>query len=169
MASIKEEILENCKRILYSTPVGTPVTNDAYSYLTNVVFPLHKNWREKLAGRSIKLIITKRNDYGSQYFSMLMDDDTFENISVYECINRKGLKEDIISAAGEAIKDIEPPPLQGRKRKHPDFSSIVRDWVDTFNLEEFEVGKYLIENNSKVYFGNQDLVNSFRSYYMENG
>ena len=98
-----------------------------------------------------------------------MDDDTFENISVYECLNRKGLKEDIISAASEAVRDIEPPPLQGRKRKHPDFSSIVRDWVDTFNLEEFEVGKYLIENNSRVYFGNQDLVDSFRSYYMENG
>ena len=162
MTTIKEELLENCKRILYSTPVGTPVTNEAYDYLTNIVFPLHKNWKEKLSGRSIKLIITKRNDYGSQYFSMLMDDDTFENISIYECINRKGLKEDIISAAGEAVKDI---PCDSKKP----FPGIVKDWIRTFGGEEFEIGKYLVNNDSKVYFENQDLVNNFRSYYTQNG
>jgi hypothetical protein len=170
MATVKEEILEKCKLILHSTPIGTPVTNDAYDFLMGVVFPLHKEWKAKLRGRSVKLIITKRNDYGSPYFSMLMDDDTFENIGIYECINRKGLKEDIISAAWNAAKDIELPPLEGRKKKRPDFQSIVKRWTETIMGEEYGIGKYLTsDSGGNIFFDNQDLINSFRSYYVQYG
>jgi hypothetical protein len=171
MATIKEEILEKCKSILHSTPIGTPVTNEDYDFLMGVVFPLHPDWKSKLSGRSVKLIITRRNDYGSRYFSMLMDDDTFENMSVYECINRRGLKDDIISAAWNAVQGIELPPLEGRKKKRPDFPSVVRKWTETITGEEFSVGKYLMfdEQTGQVFFSNQDLINSFRSYYMQNG
>ena len=166
----KDEILEKCKSILHSTPIGTPVSNEAYDFLMEVVFPLHRDWKAKMAGRSVKLIITRRNDYGSPYFSMLMDDDTFENISIYECINRKGLKEDIINAARNSVQGIELPPLEGRKRKRPDFQSVVRNWAGTIEGEEMSIGRYLIvDKDNNVYFDNQDLVNSFRSYYVQYG
>ena len=99
-----------------------------------------------------------------------MDDDTFENISIYECINRKGLKEDIINAARNSVQGIELPPLEGRKRKRPDFQSVVRNWAGTIEGEEMSIGRYLIvDKDNNVYFDNQDLVNSFRSYYVQYG
>lgn len=154
----KEEILEKCKQILYSTPVGTPVTNEAYDYLVESVFPLDPKWKEKITGRSIKLIITRRNEYGSVHFSMLMDDDTFENMSIYECINRKGLKDDIQAAAQFSIQGLEVKK---------NFPSIVRDWTGTIDGGEFEIGKYLISDSLGVRFNNQNVSDNFRAFYMQ--
>lgn len=165
----KEEVLEYTKNILYKTPQGFPIKRNDFDYLVNVVFPLHPNWKTFL-GKGIKLVMVKMNQYGSRYFSLLLGDNTFENISIYECINRKGLKEDIIAAAKNAVIDITLPPLEGRKKKRPDFPSVVRGWTDTLDGEELLVGRYIIElPDGSKFFDNQDLVNSFRSYYVQNG
>lgn len=154
----KEEILENCKRILYSTPIGTPVTNEDYEYLVGTVFPLHPLWKDKITGRSIKVIITRRNEFGSRFFSMLMDDDTFENMSIYECINRKGLKEDIQSAAQFSIQGLEIKK---------NFPAIVKDWTKTVDGGEYEIGKYLISDSLGVRFSNQNVSDNFRAFYIQ--
>ena len=154
----KDEILEKCKQILYATPVGTPVSNEAYDYLVSSVFPLHPLWREKMNGRSIKLIITKRNEYGSVHFSMLMDDDTFENMSIYECINRKGLKDDIQAAAQSSIQGLEIKK---------NFPSIVRDWTKSIDGGEFEIGKYLVSDSFGIRFNNQNVSDNFRAFYLQ--
>jgi len=165
----KEEVLEYTKNILYKTPQGFPIKREDFDYLVNVVFPLHPNWKTFLS-KGIKLIIVKMNQYGSRYFSLLLGDNTFENISIYECINRKGLKEDIIAAAKNAVIDITLPPLEGRKKKRPDFPSVVRGWTGTLDGEELLVGRYIIElPDGSKFFDNQDLVNSFRNYYVQNG
>lgn len=154
---------------MYKTPQGFPIKRDDFDYLVNVVFPLHPNWKTFLS-KGIKLIMVKMNQYGSRYFSLLLGDNTFENISIYECINRKGLKEDIIAAAKNAVIDITLPPLEGRKKKRPDFSSVVRGWTGTLDGEELLVGRYIIElPDGSKFFDNQDLVNSFRNYYVQNG
>ena len=165
----KEEVLEYTKNILYKTPQGFPVKKDDFDYLVNIVFPLHPSWRSVLA-KGIKLIMVKSNRYGSRYFSLLLGDNTFENISIYECINRKGLKEDIEAAVKNLVADISLPPLEGRKKKRPEFSAIVRGWTDTLDGEELLVGRYIIElpDGTKC-LDNQDLINSFRNYYAQNG
>lgn len=161
--------MEYTKNILYKTPQGFPIKRNDFDYLVNVVFPLHPNWKTFLS-KGIKLIIVKMNQYGSRYFSLLLGDNTFENISIYECINRKGLKEDIIAAAKNAVIDITLPPLEGKKKKRPDFTSVVRGWTGTLDGEELLVGRYIIElPDGSKFFDNQDLVNSFRSYYVQNG
>lgn len=165
----KEEVLEYTKNILYKTPQGFPIKEGDFNYLVNIVFPLHPNWKSIVA-KGIKLILVKVNQYGSRYFSLLLGDNTFENISIYECINRKGLKEDIVLAMKNAVLDITLPPLEGRKKKRPEFSSVVRNWTDTLDGEELLVGRYIIElPDGSKFIDNQDLVNSFRSYYIQNG
>ena len=165
----KEEVLEAAKNILYRTSQGFPVKKEDFEYLVTIIFPLHPKWRE-LSAKGIKLIVVRVNKYGSRYFSALLGDNTFENIGIYECINRKGLKEDIIAAAKNAVTDIILPPLSGRKKKRPEFSSVVRDWTGTFDGEELLIGRYLVEMpGGQKYFDNQDIIDSFRAYYMNNG
>ena len=165
----KEEVLEQTQNILYRTPQGFPLKKEDFEYLMTIVFPLHPKWRE-LEEKGIKLVMVKMNQYGSRYFSVLLGDNTFENISIYECINRKGLKEDIIAAARNAVTDITLPPLTGRKKKRPEFSNVVRGWTGTFDGEELLIGRYIIEMpDGQKLFDNQDLINSFRSYYLSNG
>ena len=154
---------------MYKTPQGFPIKRDDFDYLVGVVFPLHPNW-SMIVAKGIKMIVVKTNQYGSRYFSLLLSDNTFENISIYECINRRGLKEDIMEAAKNAVIDITLPPLEGRKKKRPEFSSVVRNWTGTLDGEELLVGRYIIElPDGSKYINNQDLINSFRDYYIHNG
>lgn len=169
MATIKEQLLDRTRDILQRTPIGIPVVGDDQIFLMNEVFPLHKNWNTILSGRKVKFIIPKRNDYGSKYFTILLDDNTFENISYYECINRKGLKKDILAAAEEAVSDIVLPPLEGGKTKRPDFSSVVRNWINTIDGQEVLIGRYLVYYGTSVVFGDQALRDNFRNYYIQNG
>lgn len=165
----KAEVLEAAKNILYRTSQGFPIKKEDFEYLVNIIFPLHPKWRE-ISGKGIKLIVVRMNQYGSRYFSVLLGDNTFENISIYECINRKGLKEDIIEAAKNAVTDITLPPLSGRKKKRPEFSSVVKNWIETFDGEELMIGRYIIEMpGGQKYFDIQELIDSFRTYYMNNG
>jgi hypothetical protein len=165
----KEEVLEATKNILYRTPQGFPVKAGDFQYLMDIVFPLHPKWRE-INNKGIKLAMVRVNQYGSRYFSVLLMDNTFENISIYECINRKGLKEDIVAAAKNAVVDITLPPLEGRKKKRPEFSIVVKNWTDTIDGEELAIGRYIIEMpNGEKFFDNQDIIDSFRNYYITNG
>ena len=99
-----------------------------------------------------------------------VSDNTYENISIYDCINRKGLREDIIEAAKNASLDIVLPPLPGRKKNRKEFSVVVKDWADTIDGEEMTIGRYIVSlPDGRKIFDSQDLINSFREYYKLNG
>ena len=163
----KEEALQTLKSILNKTPQGFPVKSADFNYLVNMIFPLHPKWKDMTEnGRWIKLIVVKTNQYGSKYFSALLSDGTYENVGIYDCINRKGLRDDIISAARSAVVGIEAQ----EKKKHPEFSVVVRNWADTIDGEELCIGRYIVEMpNGEKRFNNQDIINSFIQYYIENG
>lgn len=155
----KKEILTKCRDILYkNNQLGKPIDRDEFDFMISI-FPLHKNWKEKCNGKNVKFIIVRKNPvYHNMNFALVLEDNSIVDISFIECINRKGLKEDIVSACMSAIKDIKV------EKKTP-FNNIIRDWIKTFDNEELTIGVYLTEVAGNVCFNNQNLINNFRAFY----
>lgn len=155
----KKEILSKCRDILYrNSQLGKPIDKDEFNFMISI-FPLHKNWKEKCNGKNVRFIIVRKNPvYHNKNFALVLEDNSIVDISFIECINRKGLKDDIISACTSIIKDIQTD------KKIP-IDTIVKDWIKTFANEEISIGIYLTEVAGSMCFNNQYLINNFRAFY----
>lgn len=166
--SVKEDLLQIAQNILYRTPQGFPVKAEDYEFLITNVFPLHPNWAS-ICGRGVRAVIVSLNEYGSKHFVALLADGSYEKIGIYDCINRRGLKDDIEMAARNASQGVVLPALTGRKKVRPEFSTVVRKWITTVVGEEMEIGKHLVRTDAGVFFTDQGLAEGFRSFYILNG
>lgn len=150
----KQEILTKCKDILNSNPIGMPLGDSDFKFLSTI-FPLHPRFFEKCEGRRIKSIVVRNHPrYHSRQFSLVFDNGSEVSISYIECVNRN-LKNDIEAACSEIIKDIERPDLN--------LSMVVREWLKGFTNESLTIGLYLIGRH----FQNPALISNFRSFYSQ--
>lgn len=161
----KKEVLEKCRSILYSYGTGYPIKPQDFMFLTQNIFPLHKQWYEKCQGKRVKAVIVhKHKDYHNLCFALVLDDNSTVDISFTECVNRVGLKGDIQKACKSAVEDIYNPD-----RKKP-IEKTISDWTKGFELGELTVGKFLnYISADQISFSDLALVQSFRDYYQNEG
>lgn len=153
----KEELLDYCRNILHGTMSNYPLRQEDFNFLMYNIFPLHDRFNEKCGGKRVRAIIVhphpeyKRN----KCFAMVMEDNSLVDISFIECINKKGLKENIEAAGYSAIG-----------KNDSKTKKIIKDWVETFELGEIAVGKYLADyNTSLVHFNNPELIENLITFY----
>lgn len=154
----KKEILQKCRDILHSSPIGWPIKQEDFNYLIQNIFPLHKEWDIKRNGCNVKSIIVRRNpNYGNKQFAMILDNDTIVDISFIECINGERLRDEVKEACKKAVPDLY------KNEDNTVFEAKVRSWIKNFDLGEITIGKYI--NHTKMEFINQDLIDNFRNWY----
>ena len=152
----KKEILEKCRNILYSSPIGRPICEEDYNYLINNIFPLHKDWESKRHGSDVLSVIVRRNpDYGNKQFAMILEDNSIVDISFIECVNREGLREEVREACRKVVEDIW--------KDDGKFESKVRSWIKNYDLGEISVGKYI--NHDTIEFTDRKIAQEFRGWY----
>lgn len=150
----KQEILTKCKDILNNNPIGIPLGDSDFKFLSTI-FPLHPRFSEKCGGKSIRFIVVRDHPrYHNRQFSLVFDNGSEVSISYIECVNRN-LKNDIEVACSEIIKDIERPDLN--------ISDVVKEWLKGFTNESLTIGLYLVGGH----FQNPALINNFRAFYSQ--
>lgn len=152
----KKELLSECQRILYGSPLGRPL-NEADSNFLLSLFPLHPRWYEKCNGKgNIKSIIVRTNPmYKNRNFALVFEKEVVD-ISFTECVNRS-FKEDIRSACSEVIKDIVRPGV--------DLNYTVSEWIKGFDKGYLTIALYLVDNGNGKHFENPALIDNFRNFY----
>lgn len=156
----KPEIIEKCRKILYSSGTNYPLKSEDFNFLINL-FPLHKEWNKKRNGHSVKAIVVRRHpQYNNLCFALVLDDDTKVDISFTECVNRIGLKEDVKNACRLFINDL---PIDDKK-----FNKTIKDWIATFENQYLTVGIYLEGYGDGSHFSDNNIGQNFRNYYINN-
>ncbi len=152
----KKELLSECQRILYGSPLGRPL-NEADTNFLSTIFPLHPRWYEKCSGKgNIKSIIVRTNPtYKNRNFALVFEKEVVD-ISFTECVNRS-FKEDIRSACSEVIKDIVRPGV--------DLNYTVHEWIKGFDKGYLTIALYLVDNGNGKHFENPALIDNFRNFY----
>lgn len=151
---VKNEILEKCRSILYNRLTGYPLNPSDTAFLMSI-FPLHPRYAEKVGGRTIKNIIVRLHPkYHNKCFALVFTDGTSTEISFTECINRVGLKDDIIKAAKLVEPEID--------------NKTVCEWIKTFENGELSVGLYLsyLDKEHPV-FNCQEIIYSLQMFVIE--
>lgn len=153
----RKENLIKCKGLLYGGIINQPLSETDSNYLVTQIFPLHKRWEEKRAGKKVKQVIVHTHKmYNNKCFALVLEDGEIVDISFLECINRPGLVKDIETACMSIVdsdKKIKP---------------IIVNWLKTFDNEELSVGKFLTDTGEGVKFNNDDIITSFKKFYEEN-
>lgn len=146
----KNEVLEKCKQILYGNMLGKPLKEDDFNFLIQL-FPLHKRYKEKCNGKTIKSIIIRKNPtYHNNNFAIVLSDNSIVDISFIESVNRPGLKKEI-EAACKSIINVDEKIIK----------PIIKEWINTFDNGELTVGIYLDEGK----FIDNNIITSFSDFY----
>lgn len=157
----RKEHLIKCKKILYSWSLGIPLEKEDSNYLLTQIFPLHKQWREKIGGKEVTGVIVHSHPiYKNRCFALLVRGEEPVDISFLKCINRPGLFKDIEGACISAL---------GENDDHKNLRPLITSWIKTFDDEELTVGKYLmVDMEGKAKFISADIKDNFKKYYEEN-
>lgn len=157
----RKEHLVKCKKLLYSSNLGVPLEKEDSDYLLTQIFPLHRKWKEKTAGKEVYGVIVHSHPvYKNRCFALLVRGGEPVDISFLECINRPGLVKDIEGACLNALD----PEIEGKNIR-----PLVSSWVKTFDNEELTVGKYvMVDVSGKAKFTNVGIIENFKKYYNEN-
>lgn len=148
---VKTEILAKCRNILYNRLTGYPLNPTDFDFLMHI-FPLHPKYNEKIAGRTIKgIVIRYHPTYHNKCFALVFTDNTSTEISFTECVNRVGLKDDIIDACKKVCPEINP--------------KLVGEWVKTFENQDLTVGLYI--NFPTKEFNCPEIINNLQTFVIE--
>jgi hypothetical protein len=145
---VKNEILNKCRNILYNRLTGYPLNHSDSEFLMSI-FPLHPRYAEKVGGKTIRNIVIRFHPkYHNKCFALIFTDNTSTEISFTECVNRVGLKDDIIEACNKIV-----PGVDGKT---------VNEWIKTFENQELTVGLYLDLNNKC--FNCKEAIDNFMAF-----
>jgi hypothetical protein len=103
----KKERSRKISETLQGQPIGVPLTDDDLEFVL-AIFDLHPGKIEKLAGRVIKSIVVRRNDYEGhteRCFYIVRDDGSEIDFSAYVPFwtQSQRLRHNLVSAARRAI------------------------------------------------------------------
>ena len=184
----KKQILDKCKEIMYSHPIGTKLSGEELDFVM-AVLKQHYNYEDKMK-YGCKGIVIRNNPYNPKYreFRIITDFGDEITFSPRKCLNkpkhsaqvkramRNIIHDQIIEFRNElfksgVVKCEIPCEVLNQDNVHIDhiypFDALVKDFLELNNIT-FEDIKLVNEGNNQPQFVDTNLAQKWYDYHKQN-